>query len=503
MSNILQTAIDLTDLFSDESQEGIIDGKIYKITNLITGKVYIGQTKHTIAWRWKAHRAEANCEDPKLYLHRSMKKYGIENFKIEQVDSANTRAELNRKENEWIVKEDCMVPKGFNLRAGGRCSGISEGTRQKLRDANLGKTIPEEVRKKIGEAQRGKIVSEETRKRMSESGKGKIVSEETRKKQSVGMRARRKGRCWFYNSETKEKKMLYPDRDIPEGFIKTRGEWYHNPKTGVKAVFCSKDDIPADFIKGQGRWYRKPLTTEKLFISCENDVPEGYVLGKLHTKEERTSIGRRLWLYNPTTGVRMRLIEGEQIPDGFVVGRIDINTTKGKKMYYHSETKVIQYLSEGDEIPEGFVIGKPFKYEVYNNPNTGGMTRIPVGGDVPEGFVKGGLPTTKGRRAYHQIETNNVQYFSDDDEIPDGFVIGVGDKPKREFYNNPITRKIIVVLVGNDIPDGFIKGTGLATRKGKRLYMNNETGQRKMFAIGEFIPEGFELVNTSDTETKD
>ena len=57
-------------------------GYIYKITNLINNKLYIGQTKKTIEERFKAHIKVAR-QHKNRYLYDAMNKYGYENFKIE------------------------------------------------------------------------------------------------------------------------------------------------------------------------------------------------------------------------------------------------------------------------------------------------------------------------------------------------------------------------------------------------------------------------------------
>ena len=62
---------------------------IYKITNNINGKIYIGMTYRTVQERWKEHQNDCNrrqAENRPLY--RAMNKYGIENFSIEVLVSA-------------------------------------------------------------------------------------------------------------------------------------------------------------------------------------------------------------------------------------------------------------------------------------------------------------------------------------------------------------------------------------------------------------------------------
>ena len=118
---------------------------VYKITNRIDGKVYIGQTIKPLAVRWKRHCNPAN--DNCVAIHRAIKKYGKENFTIEQIDVACTRDELDAKEQYWIKFYDSMnSDKGYNLKSGGTHCMFSESTRQKLRNAMLGKKLSAETR---------------------------------------------------------------------------------------------------------------------------------------------------------------------------------------------------------------------------------------------------------------------------------------------------------------------------------------------------------------------
>lgn len=64
------------------NKDGIYTGYIYKITNLINDKVYIGQTTTTINNRWSQHKTH---KDKRSHLRSALDKYGIENFKIEEV----------------------------------------------------------------------------------------------------------------------------------------------------------------------------------------------------------------------------------------------------------------------------------------------------------------------------------------------------------------------------------------------------------------------------------
>ena len=75
---------------------------IYKITNLVNDKVYIGKTLKTAEERWKEHCREykkERCEKRPLY--RAMNKYGIENFVYETIEEC-TVENINDREIYWI-----------------------------------------------------------------------------------------------------------------------------------------------------------------------------------------------------------------------------------------------------------------------------------------------------------------------------------------------------------------------------------------------------------------
>lgn len=87
---------------------------IYRIHNSITGKDYIGQTIRSLEERTAEHIRKTNS-----VISKAIRKYGIENFVIEEIDSASTIEELNEKEIYWISKYNSIVPNGYNQCIGG------------------------------------------------------------------------------------------------------------------------------------------------------------------------------------------------------------------------------------------------------------------------------------------------------------------------------------------------------------------------------------------------
>lgn len=98
---------------------------IYKITNKINGKVYIGQTKRSIEERWRGHCNQAfdkKRDYQKFKLQYAILEFGAENFTVEVIDYAATKEEANRKEIYWIKQYD-SVENGYNTSPGGRNGG--------------------------------------------------------------------------------------------------------------------------------------------------------------------------------------------------------------------------------------------------------------------------------------------------------------------------------------------------------------------------------------------
>lgn len=106
---------------------------IYKITNRITGKAYIGQTTKSVMARWKQHQHSKKC---KVFSH-AIAKYGASNFIIETLLECKSLDDLNDSEAVFIEYYNTVVPYGYNLSLGGLNGGKrSEETKQLLSRLN-------------------------------------------------------------------------------------------------------------------------------------------------------------------------------------------------------------------------------------------------------------------------------------------------------------------------------------------------------------------------------
>lgn len=94
---------------------------IYKITNLINNKIYVGQSIN-IKDRWYQHKYKADKPQERGYnsiIHCAFRKYGIDNFSFEILEECN-EDELDTKEQYWIKTLNTLAPNGYNILIGGQ-----------------------------------------------------------------------------------------------------------------------------------------------------------------------------------------------------------------------------------------------------------------------------------------------------------------------------------------------------------------------------------------------
>jgi len=157
-----------------------MEAYIYKITNKINDKVYIGQTVQKLNKRWSEHCHNASsCK----VLRSAIQKYGPENFEMTPLhiihgdDKTLIRKELNVLEMQEIKSHSSLIPHGYNILKGGNTSPgrrwkvppfqgrkHTEETKQKIAKANVGLKRPWmlEHAHKMTEQRKRQIVCNET-----------------------------------------------------------------------------------------------------------------------------------------------------------------------------------------------------------------------------------------------------------------------------------------------------------------------------------------------------
>lgn len=178
-------------------------GIIYKATNKINGKCYIGQTKFTLEKRKLEHENSSyNC-----YFHKALKKYGLDNFSWEIIE--NGILNLNKKEI-FYINEYNSFKNGYNLTIGGEGFPISEKTKKKISKSLMGrfvgknnpfygKTHSNETKAKLSEIAKNRKHSKETKEKIRQSSLGRMHTEESK----IKMSNMKKGQK--HTKETKEK----------------------------------------------------------------------------------------------------------------------------------------------------------------------------------------------------------------------------------------------------------------------------------------------------------
>ncbi|MGL5415109.1 MAG: GIY-YIG nuclease family protein [Clostridium sp.] len=105
---------------------------IYKVTNLINNKIYIGQTIHPLAIR-KSQHERSHLYGYKTTFSNAINKYGIDNFHWEVIYTATTIDELNEKESFFIsFYQSLTTQNGYNLKGGGGNSFLTQEVKDKI-----------------------------------------------------------------------------------------------------------------------------------------------------------------------------------------------------------------------------------------------------------------------------------------------------------------------------------------------------------------------------------
>lgn len=145
---------------------------IYKITNKLNGKVYIGQTIRAVSIRFSKH-----CNNSrKTIISSAIKKYGKDNFIIEEIDGANSQSELNYKEWLWICKSNSLAPNGYNAVEKSITQTLSREARGKISVANKGRTHSLKSRHNMSKGSIGQKSGMLGRRHASESNARNAIS---------------------------------------------------------------------------------------------------------------------------------------------------------------------------------------------------------------------------------------------------------------------------------------------------------------------------------------
>lgn len=273
---------------------------IYRITNKINNKIYIGQAAD-VSKRWYDHRAAVRLNKPKQIIHRAMIKHGIENFDFEVIACCLSQEDANETETICVTQYNSYIKNGhgYNSTFGGYNAPKTEEWKQSMRNwhasmseegkekrremsrrmmTNLIKTkghpglglkrTPEQL-ERLKQARLNNPVeyTPEIRKKMSDSHIGKSLPEEQRQKMSEGIK-----KNWDERNAarfaTGEIKCSVPDCNI-QGKAKYRiiNEIRYCPTHALRMLrHGSTDKLPAHKNIGQEPPNKIKFTDEQINI---------------------------------------------------------------------------------------------------------------------------------------------------------------------------------------------------------------------------------------------
>ncbi len=192
---------------NDEMQDNRIHF-LYRVTNKINGKIYIGQTVDTTS-RWRGHRRDA--AEPKVPFHHAIKKHGAHNFNFEVIATCKGFANANELETLLVTQYDSYVSngRGYNASHGGMNAPKSPEWIQKMKEYHA--NLPPEERAEISEKQR-----QATIKQIVEKGHPAQGTRRT-PEQSVRLSQARKDHPVEYTPEIRQKMSeVHIGKVIPE-----------------------------------------------------------------------------------------------------------------------------------------------------------------------------------------------------------------------------------------------------------------------------------------------
>lgn len=219
-------------------------GYIYKTTNLINNKIYVGQKKSKVFVK--------DYFGSGTYILRALNKYGRVNFKVELIQWCSTKDDLNIKEKYWIkkLKSQYMFGNGYNITNGGEFGDTfshlsleeKEEKRNKHKSNNILPKWTEERKVKMSKRMSGKgnhmygVSSPMKGKELTNDHKEKIRISNTGKKHNIDTIEKIKK-----NSKQRFEQMTEKEKDDA---MKPLKKWIEeNGSTQNKKVYVYENDI--------------------------------------------------------------------------------------------------------------------------------------------------------------------------------------------------------------------------------------------------------------------
>lgn len=144
---------------------------IYKATNKVNGKCYIGQTRHSLEFRKSQHLRHAR-NNGSTHFYQAIRKYGADNFSWEILCSTNNKDRLNELETFFITKYN-SIENGYNMVDGGDNNVMDiESIRNRHDKVMRSKDVRTKISKSMKRYRKENPFTEEHRRKLSEKAMG-------------------------------------------------------------------------------------------------------------------------------------------------------------------------------------------------------------------------------------------------------------------------------------------------------------------------------------------
>ena len=179
---------------------------LYRITNKLNGKVYIGQATD-IAKRWHDHRTAALNSRPTQIIHHALIKYGLDNFEFEIIAMCKSQYDANVSETELVKQYNSFIVngEGYNATLGGMNAPKTDEWKKKVSESLMGHEVTKETRDKVSKGNTGKIRSKEFKKDVGDFWRGKWRSEGHRTNLSNSLKGNKNCLGHKHSDESKQK----------------------------------------------------------------------------------------------------------------------------------------------------------------------------------------------------------------------------------------------------------------------------------------------------------
>lgn len=292
---------------------------IYKTTNEVNGKIYIGI--HKTKNKYDSYLGSGK------HLVRAINKYGKENFKKEILFEYEDHEEdmAWAKEKELVNKDFVLSDDNYNISIGGYKPPVMVGKYNPF----YGKTHSVEAKLKMSEQRKGQTLTEEHKKKIGEKSKE-----------------------WWQNEEHKEKwiqtrigkKKIY----TPEGLANLKlalAKRVISQETRDKMSESQRNFHDNMTPEERDEWYERVFTEErsKKISETQKGVPKSWVADKVNRNPEKIrKTAEKHKGMKRTEETRKRISEAK----------------RGKKCIHDPQTGVIRMIPKEQELPEGFVLGR-------------------------------------------------------------------------------------------------------------------------------------------------